>query len=62
MNKFTKFERTYEDKYTISVWKYDLSVTKTGPVSVSIKHKKEFFEDDTKKTLKDYVPNKKPKK
>ena len=63
MNKVRQFERTYEDEYTISVWKYDLDKTKSGPISVTIKHKKEFFEDNDKKTMKDYVqPPKKRKK
>lgn len=57
-----QFERTYEDEYTISVWKYDLDKSKLGPISVTIKHKKEFFENNDKKTMKDYLPSAKKHK
>ena len=56
----TKFERVYETEYTKSVWRYDYSITRGGPVSVSITHKKEFF--DKKQTLGDLVPKKKTRK
>jgi len=55
-----KFERVYETEYTKSVWKYDYSITKNGPVSVSISHKKDFV--DKKQTLGDLVPKKKGRK
>ena len=56
----TKFERVYETEFSKSVWRYDYSITKSGPVSVSITHKKEFFEK--KQTLGDLVPKKKTRK
>jgi hypothetical protein len=55
-----KFERVYETEYSKSVWKYDYSITKNGPVSVSISHKKDFV--DKKQTLGDLVPKKKGRK
>jgi hypothetical protein len=36
---FEKFTRIYEDEDTKTVWTYDYSVTKTGPVSVEITYK-----------------------
>lgn len=53
----TKFERIYEDEFTISIWKYDLTKTTTGPVEVEIKYKKGYVHEtpDKKKTLKDHV-------
>ena len=53
--KVTKFERVYEDEYCTSIWKYDSSVTKNGPVSVEHKWKKGFDSpvSTKKKTLGD---------
>ena len=48
-NTPTKFELVYEDEYSISIWRYDYSKTKNGPVEVEQKYKKRFFENDTKK-------------
>ena len=56
----TKFERVYETENSKSVWRYDYSITKSGPVSVSISHKKDFV--DKKQTLGDLVPKKKGRK
>ncbi len=36
---FEKFTRVYEDEDAKTVWTYDYSVTKTGPVSVEITYK-----------------------
>ena len=55
-----KFERVYETEYTKSVWKYDYSITKSGPVSVSITYKKDISEK--KQTLGDLIPKKKSRK
>ena len=56
----TKFERVYETENTKSVWRYDYSITKSGPVSVSITYKKDILEK--KQTLGDLVPKKKSRK
>jgi hypothetical protein len=55
-----KFERVYETEYSKSVWKYDYSITKNGPVSVSITYKKDISEK--KQTLGDLIPKKKGRK
>jgi hypothetical protein len=57
----TKFERVYEDEFTISIWKYDLNKTTTGPVEVEIKYKKGYVhpKPEKKKTLKDLVADEK---
>jgi hypothetical protein len=59
MSENQKFERVYEDENYKTVWKYDYSVTRSGPVSVSITYKKpdSFYKE--KKTLGDLVPQKK---
>ena len=57
-----KFERVYEDENSKSVWKYDYSVTRNGPVSVTITYKKtdSFYKE--KKSLCDLVPKKTTRK
>ena len=63
IEKQTKFERIYEDEYCQSIWKYDYSKTKSGPISVEHKWKKGFEIPDTKKkTLGDLVNNSNTKK
>jgi hypothetical protein len=49
----TKFERVYEDEQTISIWKYDLKISTSGPIEVEIKYKKGYVHplDKKKKTL-----------
>jgi hypothetical protein len=56
----TKFERVYENEYSKSIWRYDYSITKSGPVSVSITYKKDILEK--KQTLGDLIPKKKSRK
>ena len=56
----TKFERVYENEYSKSIWRYDYSITKSGPVSVSITYKKDISEK--KQTLGDLIPKKKSRK
>jgi hypothetical protein len=56
----TKFERVYESEYSKSIWRYDYSITKSGPVSVSITYKKDISEK--KQTLGDLIPKKKSRK
>ena len=59
--KPTKFERIYEDEDTISIWKYDLTKSTTGPFEVEIKYKKGYVhpKPEKKKTLKDLVADEK---
>jgi hypothetical protein len=56
----TKFERVYETENSKSVWRYDYSITKSGPVSVSITYKKDISEK--KQSLGDLIPKKKGRK
>ena len=49
-----KFTRTYDNEVSKTVWKYDLSITKNGPVSVSITYK-DNSPYKSKLTLGDYV-------
>lgn len=62
-DKPLKFERIYEDEETISIWKYDYSITRNGPVSVEIKYKRGHEPKPTKgkKTLKDHIADEKKK-
>jgi hypothetical protein len=62
--KPTKFERVYEDEDTITIWKYDLNRTTTGPVEVEIKYKRGYVhpKPEKKKTLKDLVAEEKKAK
>ena len=55
-----KFERVYETENSKSVWRYDYSITKSGPVSVSITYKKDISEK--KQSLGDLIPKKKSRK
>ena len=56
----TKFERVYETENSKSVWRYDYSITKSGPVSVSVTYKKDIL--DKKQTLGVLIPKKKSRK
>ena len=56
----TKFERVYETENSKSVWRYDYSISKSGPVSVSITYKKDILEK--KQSLGDLIPKKKSRK
>ena len=57
MAENTKFERIYEDENSKSVWRYDYSITKNGPVSVSVTYKYDISQK--KRTMKDLVPKRK---
>ena len=57
MSENTKFERIYEDENSKSVWRYDYSITKNGPVSVSVTYKYDISQKKT--TMKDLVPKRK---
>jgi hypothetical protein len=41
-DKPTKFEYTFEDDESISIWKYDKKKFPNGPISVEFKWKPEF--------------------
>ena len=56
----TKFERVYETENSKSVWRYDYSISKSVPVSVSITYKKDILEK--KQSLGDLIPKKKGRK
>jgi len=55
MSGNTKWEITYEDEDTISVFKYNSDINKNGPVSVEFRYKPGFKQptDKKKKTLGD---------
>lgn len=50
----TKFTREYESEFSRQIWKYDLSVTKNRPVSVTI-HTKDNTDWKPKMTIGDYA-------
>jgi hypothetical protein len=50
----------YETENSKSVWRYDYSISKSGPVSVSITYKKDILEK--KQSLGDLIPKKKSRK
>jgi hypothetical protein len=50
----TKFEITYESEFSKSTWKYDYSITKNGPVSVTIQNK-DNTDWKSKMTIGDYA-------
>lgn len=52
-DKPTKWEIAYENEETISIWKYNSSISTSGPVEVEIKYKKGYIHplDVKKKTL-----------
>jgi hypothetical protein len=50
----TKFEITYESEFSKSTWKYDYSITKNGPVSVTIQNK-DNTDWKAKMTIGDYA-------
>ena len=54
-DKPTKWERVYEDEESISIWKYDRTITTNGPVSVEYRWKRGFniwTSPNKKKTIK----------
>lgn len=61
MSENQKFERVYDTDVSRSVWRYDYSITRSGPVSVSIQMK-DVSGLKEKKTLGDLVTKKKPRK
>lgn len=52
-NTSKKWEIVYEDEETISVWKYNTSIFKNGPISTEIRYKNGFKypTEQKKKTL-----------
>ena len=54
-----KWEQVYEDDETISVWKYNLLVSKNGPVQVETKYKTGHkYPTDQKKKISIELPKK----
>jgi hypothetical protein len=47
-----KWERRFEDEYTVSIWKYNSKISRFNPYEVSVQYKKE---------PKELVTEKKPK-
>lgn len=62
--KSEKYSVTYEDEISISIWKYDRKKSKSGPVEVEYRWKKDFnpWENNKKKTLGDLVKEQRIKK
>lgn len=50
----TKYSKIYDSEWSKQIWKYDLSITKNGPVSVSITHK-DNSPMKSKMTIGDYA-------
>ena len=50
----TKFTHEFDDEFSRQIWKYDLSITKNGPVSVTI-HNKNNTDWKAKMTIGDYA-------
>ena len=50
--KSTKWQRTYEDEYRISIWKFDSKISMVNPYEVEIKYKKEITMDMPKLRVK----------
>jgi hypothetical protein len=61
--KPVKYEITYEDDESISIWKYDTRKTTFGPVEVEYKWKRSFNPwNKGKKTMGEMVKEMKKKK
>ena len=54
-NKPTTWEQVYEDKESITIWRYNSNITTSGPVEVEIKYKRGYVppKPERKKTLGD---------
>ena len=50
----TKYSYEFESEFSRQIWKYDLSITKNGPVSVTI-HTKDNTDWKPKMTIGDYT-------
>jgi len=50
--KSTKWQRTYEDEFRISIWKFDSKISMVNPYEVEIKYKKEITMDMPKLRVK----------
>lgn len=50
-----KWEVTYEDEDSISIWKYNTKRNPYGPVEVETKYKRGYVHPTQKKTMKDLV-------
>jgi len=53
-----KWEITFEDEETISIWKYNKKKFSNGPIEVEYKYKKGYTHPkNKKKTMKDLMKN-----
>jgi len=53
-----KWEITFEDEETISIWKYNNKKFSNGPIEVEYKYKKGYTHPkNKKKTMKDLMEN-----
>jgi hypothetical protein len=50
--KSTKWQRTYEDEFRISIWKFDSKISMVNPYEVEVKFKKEITMDMPKLKVK----------
>ena len=48
-----KFERIFENSYSVSTWTYDLDLFEKGPIQVEIKYKKKEDEIDWGERIKE---------
>lgn len=53
--KPTRWEITYEDEDTISIWRYNTKKNPNGPIEVEYKYKKEYKHPKRTRTMKDLL-------
>ena len=50
-----KWEISYEDEDTISIWRYNTKKNPNGPIEVEYKYKKEYKHPKRTRTMKDLL-------
>lgn len=50
-----KWEITFEDEESISIWKYNTKKNPNGPVEVEYKYKKGYEQPKKRRTMKDLL-------